>query len=175
MTFSLLRSSSNICSISRRQSSCMVWNDSWGVVTKGEVAISSSRLMMFWNVGRSWGSWAQQSVFKKMLGVNTPSNSYTFPSPDIHSHKFVNKKIKNKRKCAKKRHSKIREREVGGRRGDQKKSKHRTNAEQEKMSTGKLNAKHNIGAFWVRKSAWEHRIKREAYKLTHISAWGIIT
>ena len=65
LTFSLLRSSSNISSISCRQSSCMVWNDSCGVVMNGERAISSSRPRISWNVGREYVSWFQQSGQRK--------------------------------------------------------------------------------------------------------------
>lgn len=61
-TFSLLRNSSNICSISKRQSSCIVWKESWGVVIKDDVAISCRRCRISKNVGLSWGSWYQQSA-----------------------------------------------------------------------------------------------------------------
>lgn len=61
VTFSLLRSSLNISSISCLQSSCIVWKLSWGVVIKGEVDISSSRRRISAKVGLWWDSWCQQS------------------------------------------------------------------------------------------------------------------
>ena len=55
-----------MASISVCQSSCIVWNESRGVLTKDELAISSSAHKMSANVGRSWGSGFQQPAGKQM-------------------------------------------------------------------------------------------------------------
>lgn len=60
-TFSLVLSSSNISWISTRQSSCMLWKESWGMVaiTASSMADSCSRMQE--KEGRTWGSWSQHS------------------------------------------------------------------------------------------------------------------
>ncbi|TNN79503.1 hypothetical protein EYF80_010320 [Liparis tanakae] len=54
-------SSSNISWISTRQSSCMLWKESWGMVaiTASSMADSCSRMQE--KEGRTWGSWSQHS------------------------------------------------------------------------------------------------------------------
>lgn len=61
ITFSLVLSSSNISWISTRQSSCMLWKESWGIVaiTASSMADSCSRMQE--KEGRTWGSWSQHS------------------------------------------------------------------------------------------------------------------
>lgn len=61
LTFSLVLSSSNISWISTRQSSCMLWKESWGMVaiTASSMADSCSRMQE--KDGRTWGSWSQHS------------------------------------------------------------------------------------------------------------------
>lgn len=61
LTFSLVLSSSNISWISTRQSSCMLWKESWGMVaiTASSIADSCSRMQE--KEGRTCGSWSQHS------------------------------------------------------------------------------------------------------------------
>lgn len=60
VTFSLVRSSSNISSISRCQSSWISRKDSWVVVTNSDLLIASSNVSTSRNDGRSCGSAFQQ-------------------------------------------------------------------------------------------------------------------
>ena len=62
LTFSLHLSSSNMACISSRQSSCIVWKESWGVRTNAELATPLRILMILLNVGRQCGSGSQHSV-----------------------------------------------------------------------------------------------------------------
>lgn len=78
LTFSLVRSSLNICWISSFQSSCMEWKDSWGmsVSTASSIAVSCWRIKA--NEGRIWGSCSQHSA--------TNENHITFLSWYSYNH-----------------------------------------------------------------------------------------
>lgn len=61
LTFSLVLSSSNISWISTRQSSCMLWKESWGMVAITASSMADSCSRMQGKDGRTWGSWSQHS------------------------------------------------------------------------------------------------------------------
>lgn len=61
LTFSLVLSSSNISWISTRQSSCMLWKESWGMVAITASSMADSCSRMHEKDGRTWGSWSQHS------------------------------------------------------------------------------------------------------------------
>ncbi len=69
LTFSLVRSSSNISWISTLQSSCIEWKESCGMVaiTASSMAVSCSKIEA--KDGRMWGSCSQQSRSTKYVTI----------------------------------------------------------------------------------------------------------